>query len=163
MGNKYKINFLVWIFYRAGSKFRNFVFRKRLGKKRWSAKIIFFIMSFFELFEQRVYINSGETGKFDHYVPRLLLNRWRIAEAGTDKGNIFFWSRSKNSIEKIAISKVAGEIDWDMANAKGVPSDFIRKKLFAELLEDKASDVIKFRTYALEHKMTKSAYYTLYY
>ena len=74
---------------------------------------------------------------------RLLLNRWRIAEIGTDKGKIFCWSRSKNSIEKAAISKVAGEIDWDVANAKGIPSDFIRKKLYAELLEDKASDVIK--------------------
>ena len=96
MSNKYKINFLVWIFYRAGSKFRNFVFRKRLGKKRWSAKIIFSIMSFFELFEQRAYINSGEAGKFDHYVSRLLLNRWRIAETDIDKGKIFCFYYTPN-------------------------------------------------------------------
>lgn len=143
MSNKNKINFFIWIFYRAGGKFRNFVFRKRLGKERWSAKFIFFIMTIFEFFESRVYLNTGEVGKFDHYVPKLLLNRWRIAESGTNKGHIFCWLKSKNSIEKVAINSIAGEIDWDISKVNGLPSDFIRKKLFAELLESKASDVIK--------------------
>ncbi len=140
---KNKINFILWAFYRAGQRFRNFVFRKRLGRKKWSAKLIFFIMSFFEFFESRVYLNTGEVGKFDHYVPRLLLRRWRIAESGSDKGMIFRWTKSDNSITKMAISSVAGEIDWDISKSKDLPSDFIRKKLFAELLEDKTSGVIK--------------------
>ncbi|MDD2753008.1 MAG: DUF4238 domain-containing protein [Candidatus Portnoybacteria bacterium] len=143
MGNKNKINFFVWIFYRAGVRFRNFVFRKRLGRRKWSAKIIFSIMSFFGFFEEKVYLNTGETGIFDHYVPKLLLKRWRIAETGTDKGGIFCWSKSKNLIEKVAINGIAGETDWDISKAKGVPSDFVRKKLFSELLESKASDIIK--------------------
>ena len=143
MSNKNKINILVWIFYRAGGKFRNFVFRKRLGRKKWSARLIFFIMSFFGYFESKVYLNTGEVGIFDHYVPRLLLRRWRIAETGTDKGNIFQWSKSKNSIDKVAINNIAGEMDWDISKSKGLPSDFVRKKLFSELLESKASDVIK--------------------
>lgn len=142
MSNK-NINFFLWIGYRAAAKFRNFVFRKRLGKNRWSARIIFSIMSFLGFFESRVYLNTGEMGRFDHYIPRLLLSRWRIAETGTDKGNIFHWSKSKNSIEKVAINGVAGETDWDISKSKGLPSDFVRKKLFAELLESKASDVIK--------------------
>ena len=100
-------------------------------------------MSILGFFESRVYLNTGEVGKFDHYVPRLLLSRWRIAETGTDKGNIFRWLKSKNSIEKVAINSVAGETDWDISKSKGLPSDFVRKKLFAELLESKASDVIK--------------------
>ena len=142
MDNK-NINFFLWIGYRAATKFRNFVFRKRLGRKRWSAKLIFSIMGFFGFFESRVYLNTGEIGIFDHYVPRLLLNRWRIAETGTDKGNVFHWLKSKNSIEKVAINNVAGETDWDISKSKGLPSDFVRKKLFAELLESKASDVIR--------------------
>lgn len=143
MDNKYKINFFLWIFYRAAAKFRNFVFRKRLGRKKWSAKLIFSIMKFFGFFESKVYLNTGEIGIFDHYVPKLLLNRWRIAESGTDKGNIFQWSKNKNSIEKVAINNIAGKTDWDISKAKGLPSDFVRKKLFSELLESKASDVIK--------------------
>jgi len=143
MCNKNKINLFIWIFYRAGIKFRNFVFRNRLGKKRWSAKIIFSVMSFFGYFEEKVYLNTGETGTFDHYVPRLLLNRWRIAETGTNKGKIFCWSKSKETIVGQPISGVAGEKDWDLSMAKGLPSDFVRKKLFAELLESKGSDIIK--------------------
>jgi len=138
-----KINFIIWFFYKTGGKFRNFVFRKRLGRKKWSAKIIFFVMSVFAYFESRVYINTGETGKFDHYVPKLLLRRWRMAESGPDKGHIQCWSKNNNTIEKVAINNYAGEQDWDITKANGVPSDFIRKKLYSELLEDKASDVIK--------------------
>jgi hypothetical protein len=143
MSNKNKINFLIWFFYQAGGKFRNFVFRKRLGRKKWSTKLIFSIMSFFGYFESMVYLNTGETGIFDHYVPKLLLKRWRVAETGTDKGSIFCWSKSKNSIEKVAINNIAGETDWDIGKTKGLPSDFVRKKLFAEVLESKASDIIK--------------------
>ena len=142
MGNS-KINFFIWFFYKAGNKFRNFVFRKRLGRKEWSAKLIFSIMSFFGYLESRVCLNTGETGIFDHYVPKLLLKRWRVAETGTDKGSIFCWSKSKNIIEKVAINNIAGETDWDIGKTKGLPSDFVRKKLFAEVLESKASDIIK--------------------
>lgn len=143
MSNKYKINFFLWIGYRTAAKFRNFVFRKRLGRKRWSAKLIFSIMSFFSFFESRVYLNTNETGVFDHYVPKLLLSRWRIAEIGTDKGKLFQYSKSKNSINKVDINNVAGETDWDISKSKGLPSDFVRKKLFSELLESKASNIIK--------------------
>lgn len=142
MGNN-KVNIFIWFFYKAGNKFRNFVFRKRLGKKEWSAKLIFSIMSFFDYFESMVYINTSETGIFDHYVPRLLLKRWRVAETGTDKGSIFCWSKSKNTIEKVAISSVAGETDWDLSHKGDLASDFVRKKLYSELLEDKASRIIK--------------------
>lgn len=142
MGNK-NINFFIWVGYCAATKFRNFVFRKRLGRYKWSAKLIFLIMSILGFFESRVYLNTGETGIFDHYVPRFLLNRWRVAETGTDKGSIFQWSKSKNSVEKIAINNVAGKTDWDISRSKELPSDFVRKKLFSELLESKASGVIK--------------------
>ena len=38
-----KINFFIWFFYKAGNKFRNFVFRRRLGRREWSAKLMFSI------------------------------------------------------------------------------------------------------------------------
>ena len=141
--NNNKVNIFIWFLYKIGNKFRNFVFRKRLGRKQWSAKLIFSIMSFFGYFESRVYLNTGETGIFDHYVPRFLLKRWRVAETGTDKGSIFCWSKNKNTIEKVAINGMAGETDWDIGKTKGLPSDFVRKKLFAEVLESKASNIIK--------------------
>ena len=98
-------------------------------------------MSVLDVFE--VYTNTEETDIFDHYVPRLLLNRWRVAETGTDKGQIYRWYRPTKQISKEGIKSVAGETDWDLSRAKGKPSDFIRRKLFSELLEDKASFVIK--------------------
>ena len=100
MGNRYKINFFIWIFYRAGNRFRNFIFRKRLGKKKRTAEFIFFIMSIFGYFESKVYINTGETGKFDHFVAKFLLNRWRVAETGIDKGQIFCWSKTRILLKK---------------------------------------------------------------
>lgn len=141
--SKHKVNFLIWFFYKAGNKFRNFVFRKRLGRRVWTAKLIFSIMGFFGYFESKVYLNTGETGIFDHYVPKLLLKRWRIAEDGTNKGKIFTWSKKKNLIEEKGIKSVAGQIDWDIGKVDGLPSDFVRQKLFANLLEDKASDIIE--------------------
>lgn len=109
-------------------------------------------MSVLDLFE--VYINTGETNIFDHYVPRLLLNRWRVAEQGPDKGQIFRWFRSTKVISKEPITGVAGQQDWDLSKAKGKPSDFIRKKLFSELLEDKASFVIKLINTSSEPNLT---------
>lgn len=129
------------LFNKIGRKFRNFIFKHRLGKKAWSARLIMFIMSIFDWFE--IYTNSGDIGRFDHYVPKLLLNKWRIAESGTDKGLIFSWSKITNKIEKVALNNEAGDIDWDVSNSHGIPSDFLSKKVFAELLEEKAAKVIR--------------------
>ncbi|MEN6511780.1 MAG: DUF4238 domain-containing protein [Chloroherpetonaceae bacterium] len=129
------------LFSNIGRKIRNFVFRHRLGKKVWSAKLIIFIMDIFDRFE--IYTNTGNVGRFDHYVPKLLLSKWRIAESGTDKGLIFGWSKIDNKIKKVPLSGEAGAIDWDVSNSQGIASDFLSKKLFAELLEEKAAKVIK--------------------
>jgi len=129
------------IFHWIGRKFQNFVFRKRLGRKKWSAELIFIIMRVFGLFE--IYTNTGEIGGIDHYVPKLLLRRWRISESGMDKDKIFCWSKDVNSIEKTNIDESASEVDWDVTKAKGSQSDFVSKKIFAELLETRVSKVIK--------------------
>jgi len=125
-----------------GSKFRNFVFRKRLGKTHQEAKIIISAMWFLDKFQ--IYSNSGDVNNNDHYVPRLLLNRWRISEDGTKKGKTFFWSKDTGLIDEKSIkSEVFCEENWDIANAQGAPSDYVSKKIYAELLEDKTNHIIK--------------------
>jgi hypothetical protein len=92
----------------------------------------------------QIYINTGDVDNFDHYIPQLLLNRWRISETGENKSKIFSWSKTKKSIEIKSIKKVAGEINWDTGSVEGKPSDYISKKLYAELLEQKTSYIIKY-------------------
>lgn len=120
----------------------NYVFRNRLGKNIWTTKLIIFVMNILD--KNQVYINNGDVDNFDHYVPQLLLNRWRISEKGENKNKIFFWSKINKTIEPKSIKKVAGEINWDTGLADGKPSDYISKKLYAEVLEQKASYIIKY-------------------
>lgn len=125
-----------------GNKFRNYVFRNRLGKNIWTARLIGFVMSILD--KNQIYINTGDVDNFDHYVPKLLLNRWRISETGTNKGKIFFWSKAKRIIDKENIKEAAGEINWDTSMAQGKPSDYVSKKIYAELLEQKSNYIIKY-------------------
>lgn len=66
-----------------GKKFRNYVFKKRLDRKKWSTKLIIFVMGILD--KNQIYINDGDVGNFDHYVPTFLLNRWRVSEHGEKK------------------------------------------------------------------------------
>lgn len=54
------------------------------------------------------------------------------------------WSKDTNKTGQKDIKRIAGEIDWDTGKAQGVPSDYVSKKLYAELLEQKASHIIKY-------------------
>ncbi|MFA6524113.1 MAG: DUF4238 domain-containing protein [Candidatus Paceibacterota bacterium] len=136
--------FLKFNMYRnySGKKFMNYVFRNRLGKTIWTTRLIIFIMNILD--RNQVYVNTGDVDNFDHYVPQLLLNRWRISETGENKNKIFFWSKINKTIKPKSIKKVAGEINWDTSSADGKPSDYISKKLYAEVLEQKASYIIKY-------------------
>lgn len=142
--NKYR-NYL-------GKKFLNYVFRNRLGKKIWTTRLIISIMNILD--RNQVYINTSDIDNFDHYVPQLLLNRWRISETGENKSKIFSWSKTKKSIETKSIKKVAGEINWDTGSAGGKPSDYISKKLYAEVLEQKTSYIIKYANLNKAPKLT---------
>ena len=142
--NKYR-NYL-------GKKFLNYVFRNRLGKTIWTTRLIIFVMNILD--RNQVYINTGDVDNFDHYVPQLLLNRWRISEAGEDKSKIFSWSKTKKTIETKSVKKVAGEINWDTGSADGKPSDYISKKIYAEVLEQKTSYIIKYANLNKDPKLT---------
>lgn len=120
-----------------GRKFRNYIFRNRLGGSVLSARIIFFLMGLFDRFE--VYSNTKEVGRFDHYVPQFLLKNFKIGITG----EIYYCEVESGFIDKDGISNVAGEIDYDVGKSKGEPSDFVNKKIFGELLEQKTSWIIK--------------------
>lgn len=123
-------------------KLLNFVFKHRLGKHKWSARLIFFLLSITGRFE--MYVNTQKTGENHHYVPRFLLNRFRISESGIDKGQIWQFSYSKRTVVKEGISQVTSLKDFYIFKDKeGNQSDFIEKRLFSEVLEHFGSFVIK--------------------
>jgi len=129
------------IFSIIGRKFRNFVFRKRLGRRKWSAKLIFLIMGFFDKFE--IYSNTGQVGNFDHYVPKLLLRYFKASNHGNNSKSSYCWSRLNNSINRVCIDKICGEANYDISSTNSKPSDYVSRKLFAELLEQKSSYILK--------------------
>lgn len=127
---------------RLGRKITLLAFRYRLGKKRWSARILFRIMGLFDRFG--VYENTNETEKEHHYVPQLILRRFRIADSGTDKGQTWRFSLENADVEKEGISSIACATDFYIFKDKtGKQSDFIEKKLYAENLEYFSNMVIK--------------------
>ncbi|MEK7641422.1 MAG: DUF4238 domain-containing protein [Patescibacteria group bacterium] len=137
-----------------GRKITLLAFKYRLGKSRWSAKTLFFLMGLFENFGE--YVNTNETDKEHHYVPQLILRRFRIADSGTDKGQAWEFSFENPKIEKTSINGVASAKDFYLFKDKdGKQSDFIEKKVFAENLEYFGNQVIKYlNTVSGEPKLT---------
>lgn len=124
-----------------GRKFQNFVLNHRLGKHQWSARIIIFIMAQFERFEE--YKNTGEVNNLDHYVPQFILRRFRIEETGTKKGKLFEFN-FKGPLKESNIGESAAKIGHDAFKDKtGKLSDYVSKRLFADLIENRGSWVIK--------------------
>lgn len=127
---------------KVGRKITILAFKYRLGKRHWSARTLFFIMGLFENYGE--YVNTNETDKEHHYVPQLILRRFRIADSGTDKGQTWEFSFENQKIEKTSISNVACAKDFYLFKDKsGKQSDFTEKKVFAENLEYFGNQVIK--------------------
>ena len=127
---------------RTGRKILKLAFKHHLGKRRWSARVLFFILDSFGKFE--TYLNTNNTNEEHHYVPQLILRRFRVAEVGTDKGQIWQFSFATNLIEKKGIANSATITDfYTFKDIKGDRSDFIEKKVFSETLEYFGSLVIK--------------------
>jgi len=126
-----------------GRKFLNTVFKFRWGKKIWSAKILFFLITQFDGFEE--YSNTGKVNDLDHYVPKFLLKRFRVSENGPKKGKIIEYNFLTNKIKDDAdINTSCAEKGWDSFKEKsGAYSDYASKRLFAETLENFGSKVIK--------------------
>ncbi len=123
-------------------KYLSFVFRHRLGKRAWSARLLFKVMDFLARFE--VYSNSGKVENFDHYVPQFFLRRFQISDTGQNRGRIFQYDFLTQTIKDCPIKEVAGEIGFDAFKDKtGNMSDYISKQLFAETLELRSSYIIK--------------------
>jgi len=123
-------------------KFIALVLRKRIGKNKWSAHLIFGLLSILDLLEF-LYINTQDTGNYDHYIPKFLLRRFRISEKGAHSNSLFTYTLKSKLVERKSIDDVAGEIDFDVSKANGIPSDFVNKKIFAEFLEPIVSRIVK--------------------
>ena len=127
---------------KAGRKILNFAFRNRLGRSRTSARLIFLILSVTGRFE--TYTNTEKTGDDHHYVPQLLLRRFRVAEQGADKGQVWRFSYDNQNVEKVGITQVACKADfYTFQDIHGKASDFTEKKIFSEMLEHYGSFIIK--------------------
>ena len=125
-----------------GRKFQNFVFTHRLGRRPLSARIIFFVMAIFDRFYE--YSNTGQVNNFDHYVPKFILQRFRIGNSGIKKGKIFKYDSEASTIKEVDINKSAGDYGYDAFKDKtGALSDFVSKRLFAELVELRGAQVIE--------------------
>lgn len=125
-----------------GRKILNLAFRYRWGKKRWSAKTLYFLLNITGRFE--TYSNTEKVGDDHHYVPQFLLRRFRVAEKGADKGQIWRFSYEKQDIEKVGISQVACRTDFYIfQDIHGKASDFTEKKVFSEMLEHYGNFIVK--------------------
>jgi len=67
-------------------RFISYCVRNRLGRTNFGVRVIYFITNILGRFE--TYKNTQEFNKRGHYVPKLLLRRFRLAEKGSLKGKI---------------------------------------------------------------------------
>jgi len=123
-------------------KFIAFCIKKRLGRTNFSLKVIYFITSVLGRFE--VHKNTNDFSKRGHYIPKFLLRRFRILESGPQKGMIYQYNFSKNSITEEPINKIAQLTDFYIFKKKGGGhSDYVEKEIFANFIENFGSQVIK--------------------
>ncbi len=112
-----------------------FIFRKRLGKSKFAASILFRIINTLET-SKGVYINTKDIGNTDHFVPQFLLRNFSIEKAGQNKGLIFEYLFSKNVIKKSGIKSVACKKDlYTFKDKLGEKSDFTEKIIYSQNLE----------------------------
>lgn len=116
--------------------------KNRFGKTNLSTKIIYFITNILGRFEEHK--NTEDFKKRGHYVPKLLLGRFRLAEDGSNKGMINQYSFLSHSITEEPISNVAQIEDFYIFKQKGGGhSDYVEKEIFANWIENFGSQVLK--------------------
>ena len=116
--------------------------KNRLGKTNFSVKVIYFITNILGKFE--AYKNTEDFNKKGHYVPKLLLRRFRLAEDGPLKGKIYQFNFLSNQITEESINDVAQIKDFYIFKQKGGGhSDYVEKQIYAHFIENFGSQVIK--------------------
>lgn len=124
---------------------RNFIsycVKNRIGKTSFSVKIIYFITNILGRFE--AYKNTNDFDKRGHYVPKLLLRRFRLSEDGPLKGKIYQYNFLLNSITEEPINNVAQIKDFYVFKQKGGGhSDYVEKQIYGNFIESFGSQVIK--------------------
>jgi len=123
-------------------KFVSYCVKNRIGKTNFSVRIIYFIIYILGKFE--VYKNTEDLNKRGHYVPKLLLSKFRLAELGPLKGKIYQYSFLTNSITEEPINDIAQIKDFYIFKQKGGGlSDYTEKEIFANFIENFGSQVIE--------------------
>lgn len=137
-----KYHHLVMKFSNLNRRFIAYCVRKRLGKTNFGVKVIYFIINILGRFE--VYKNTEDFNKRGHYVPKLLLRRFRLSEDGPQKGKIYQYSFLNNQITEENINDVAQIEDFYIFRQKDRGnSDYVEKMFFAGFIETFGSCVIK--------------------
>ena len=123
-------------------RFISYCVRNRLGRTNFGVRVIYFITNILGRFE--TYKNTQEFNKRGHYVPKLLLRRFRLAEKGSLKGKINQYSFLTNKITEENINEVAQIEDFYIFRQKGGGgSDYVEKVIYADFIETFGSQVIK--------------------
>lgn len=125
-------------------RFIAFCIKNRLGRTNISVKVIYFITNLLGRFE--VYKNSEDFKKRGHYIPQLLLRRFRLSEVKGDpkRKKIYQYSFLTNSITEEKIDDVAQIEDFYIFKQKGGGySDYVEKVIFADWIENFGSQIIK--------------------
>lgn len=129
-------------FFKIGQRFERFIFEHRLGRGRYTTRLIFGLMSFFDRFED--YSNKEKVGNYDHYVPQFLLRYFGVESNGGRKGTVYEFQFATTSIDEKSIRDVGGAVDHDTFKDKtGKLSDYISRRLYAERVERRGSSVIR--------------------
>jgi hypothetical protein len=107
--------------------------KNRLGKTNFSVKVIYFITNILGKFE--AYKNTVDFNKKGHYVPKLLLWRFRLAEDGPLRGKIYQFNFLSNQITEESINDVAQIKDFYIFKPKGGGhSDYVEKQIYAHFI-----------------------------
>ena len=113
-------------------KFISFCLKKRLGKTRFGASVIFFILRLLE--KTTYYVNTKELNRKGHYVPQFILNNFKIKNNESKLGFLNSFSKKTREIKEEKPIDVAQEINFYTFKDKlGNDSDFVEKKLFGPL------------------------------
>jgi len=130
-----------WLSKQHGS-FIGFCLRNRLGKTRFEARIIFFIMNI--LGRLTYYKNTYNGEARGHYIPQFILKKFSVSDDQSKLGFVYAFSIENKSITDEKIVDAAQETDFYIFDDKqGNKSDYAEKQVYGNL-EESMSRVVRY-------------------
>ncbi len=121
----------------------NLILKKRIDNDILIEKFYKYF-SMYQYIDQKLYVEPEFKDEKNHYIPRFVLNNFKIS---SNPGQIYQYEKLKNlpkkgiSIRGEAANIVNYYVSYNLIDGK--PSNYIEKKLFAELTEKLGDKVIK--------------------